>query len=108
MALRPATRSSAAAISPTVVFSEGRLIAVRGPHCASPASAARTKPAMVLPGEASATGVSGGTGTWARSPASGSRIMPLKKPEAAPLGRPGRTLTVIGRTLRPATKPLRV
>ena len=63
---------------------------------------------MVLPGDASATGVSAGTGTCARMPASGSRTMPLKKPEAAPLGLPGRTLTVMGRTLRPATKPLRV
>ncbi len=53
-----------------------------------------------------ATGVSSGTGQAARTPASGSRIMPLKKPEAAPLGWPGRTLTVISRTLRPRDEAL--
>ena len=32
----------------------------------------------------------------------------LKNEEAAPLGRPGRTVTVIKRALRPSMKPLRV
>ena len=36
------------------------------------------------------------------TPASGSRMMPLKKDEAAPLGLPGRTVTVISRALRPS------
>jgi hypothetical protein len=65
------------------------------------------QPSMVRAGEARATAVSRGTGQAARWPASGSRIMPLKKLEAAPLGLPGRTLTVISRTLRPRMKPLR-
>ena len=62
---------------------------------------------MVRAGDDSATRVSSGTGQAPRSPASGSRIMPLKKLEAAALGRPARTATVISRTLRPRTKPLR-
>ena len=36
------------------------------------------------------------------TPASGSRMMPLKKDEAAPLGWPGRTVTVISRAPRPS------
>jgi hypothetical protein len=43
------------------------------------------------------------TGQTASTPASGSRMMPLKKDEAAPLGRPGRTVTVISRAARPST-----
>jgi hypothetical protein len=64
-------------------------------------------PSIVRAGEASATGVSGGTGQAAFWPASGSRIIPDRKLDAAPLGLPGRTLTVIRRTLRPRMKPLR-
>ena len=50
VAALPATRSSAAAMPPTVRLSEGRLSAVRGPHCASLASAARTMPSTVRAG----------------------------------------------------------
>jgi hypothetical protein len=35
-------------------------------------------------------------------------MMPEKKLDAAPFGRPGRTVTVISRAARPSTKPLRV
>ena len=63
---------------------------------------------MARAGEASATSVAGPTGQAARWPASGSRMMPDMKPEAAALGRPGRTLTVISRMLRPRRNPLRV
>ena len=59
-------------------------------------------------GEDSATGVSGGTGQGARSPASGSRMIPDMKLDAAAFGLPGRTDTVISRTERPRTNPLRV
>ncbi len=104
----PATRSNAWAISPTVVVIAGRFTAVRAPHCPALAVAARRMPRTVLPGDESATGVSGATGQRARSPASGSRSMPDRKLDAAAFGRPGRTLTVIRRTLRPCTKPLRV
>ncbi len=38
----------------------------------------------------------------------GSRMMPLKNDEAAALGLPGRTVTVIRRAERPSMKPLRV
>ena len=104
----PATRASAAAISPGVVDRAGRFMAVRGPQSVSLASSARIRPSMVRAGDESATGVSGGTGHTACSPASGSRTMPERKLDAAALGLPGRTLTVIRRTLRPRTKLLRV
>src|SRR6218665_3262434 len=55
LAARPATCSSACAISRTVVVSAGRLTAVRTRHSAALALAARVMPATVLPGEASAT-----------------------------------------------------
>ena len=63
---------------------------------------------MLPAGEPRATAVAAGTGQRARSPASGSRTMPLRKLDAAALGRPGRTETVIRRTLRPRTRPRRV
>ena len=103
----PPSFSSAAAMAPTVVDKAGRLMAVRAPHASSLASAALISPSMVRAGEESATAVSGGTGHEARMPARGSRIMPLKKLEAAPLGFPGLTLTVISRTFRAQMKPLR-
>ena len=65
-------------------------------------------PSIVLAGEESAIGVSGGTGHAARRPASGSRTIPERKLEAAAFGAPGRTATVIRRTVRPRRNPLRV
>src|SRR2546429_314021 len=48
------------------------------------------------------------TGSSASRPASGSRMMPEKKPEAALLGLPGRT-TMLGRRIpTPSQKPRRV
>ena len=107
VACLPPSFSRAKAIVPTVVDRAGRLMAVRAPHASSLASAARISPSMVRAGEESATAVSGGTGHTARTPARGSRIMPLKKLDAAPLGLPGRTLTVISLTFLAQTKPLR-
>ena len=75
---------------------------------ASLTSAARRIPCRVRRGEDSAIGVSGGTGQAARSPASGSRMIPDMKLDAAAFGLPGRTDTVISRTERPRTNPLRV
>src|SRR5256885_8540088 len=98
----------ACAIAPGVVVIPGRVIAVRLPQAASLTAAARTIPSMVRRGEDNATGVSGETGQGARSPASGSRMMPDMKLEAAAFGLPGRTATVISRTERPRMKPLRV
>ena len=84
-----------------MTLTAGRLTALCPPQVCSSADAARRMPRIVLAGEARTTPVSGLTGQMARSPASGSRMMPEKKLEAAPFGRPGRTLTVISRTVRP-------
>ncbi len=91
-----------------VVVSAGRFSAVLLPQAASPTCAARRIPCRVRRGEDSATGVSGDTGQGARSPASGSRMIPDMKLDAAAFGLPGRTDTVISRTERPRTNPLRV
>ena len=48
------------------------------------------------------------TGSTASCPASGSRMMLEKKPDAALLGLPGRTQMVGRRRLMPSTKPLRL
>ena len=104
----PAARSSAATMSPTVTVSAGRLTALRPPHAAPDVSAARRSAATARLGEHSATSVCASTGQTARWPASGSRMMPDRNPDAAPFGRPGRTHTVISRTARPRRNPLRV
>ena len=95
-------------MSATVRVSAGMVTAVRPPQASSEDVAAHSSAPMALAGEARATSVPGSTGQTARWPASGSRMMPDRKPEAAALGRPGRTLTVISRTARPVRKPLRV
>ena len=48
------------------------------------------------------------TGRTASAPASGSRMMLEKKPEAALFGLPGRTQMVGSRRLMPSTSPLRL
>ena len=50
---------------------------------------------------------SSATGSTASSPASGSRMMSEKKPEAALLGLPGRTQIVGSRMPMPSKKPRR-
>src|SRR5579872_2352915 len=104
----PAVRSRASAIWATDTVSAGRFTAVRPPQAWSEDVAAHNRPPMALAGDASTTSVPGSTGHVARRPASGSRMMPDRKPEAAALGRPGRTLIVISRIARPRRKPLRV
>ena len=89
-------------------MSAGRLTAVRPPQASSLAVAAHRSPAMALAGEASATSVSGVTGQMARCPASGSLMTPDMKPDAAALGRPGRTLTLTRRRARPRRNPFLV
>src|ERR1700761_8078648 len=98
----------ASAMDRGVVASAGRFIAVLLPQDRSLTAAARRIPCRVRRGEDSATGVPGGTGQVARSPARGSRMIPETKLDAAALGLPGRTATVISRTERPRTNPLRV
>src|SRR5579859_1368102 len=104
----PATLVRAAAMSATVTVRAGMVSAVRPPQAWSEDVAAHSSAPTALAGEARATRVPGSTGQTARWPASGSRTMPDRKPEAAAFGRPGRTLTVIRRTARPFRKPLRV
>src|SRR5262249_22602522 len=104
----PATRSSAATMSPGVVVSAGRFIAVRLPHFRSVTVAAQMSPSTVHRGEDNAMGVSAGAGHSACIPASGSRMMLDRKLDAAALGFPGRTDTVINRTDLPRTNPFRV
>ena len=53
-------------------------------------------------GDETGCDTSADTGHIASSPASGSRMIPEKNDEAAPFGRPGRTVTVISRALRPS------
>ena len=56
----------------------------------------------VARGDDTGCDTSGDTGQTDSCPASGSRMMPLKNELAAPFGRPGRTVTVIRRALRPS------
>ena len=59
-------------------------------------------------GEACQWRTSSDTGSTASSPASGSRMMLEKKPEAALFGLPGRTQIVGSRIEMPSSRPLRV
>ena len=59
-------------------------------------------------GEACQCRTSSETGSTASSPASGSRMMLEKKPDAALFGLPGRTQMVGRRMLMPSSRPLRV
>jgi len=104
----PAIRSSAAAMSATLTVSAGRFTAVRPPQAWPDDVAAHSSPPTALAGELSAASTPGPTGQIARWPASGSLMMPDRNPDAAALGRPGRTLTVIRRRARPSRNPLRV
>jgi hypothetical protein len=72
------------------VRSDGRLIAVRWPHSASLASAARMNPSMVREGEDSATALRADRHARAHA---GQRLADHAAQEAgaAPLGSPGRT-----------------
>ncbi|MNC90136.1 hypothetical protein D3C83_61980 [compost metagenome] len=65
------------------------------------------KASTTLPGESSQTPVSGATGHSDTSPASGSRMMPLAKDEAAAFGLPARTTMVGSLSDRPSRNPLR-
>ena len=101
-------RSSALSMSLGVVDRAGRFSAVRLPQVRSSAVMALTIPSIVRAGDDRAIGVDAGTGQVARCPASGSRMIPEMKLEAAALGLPGRTATVMSRRLRPRINPRRV
>ena len=66
------------------------------------------RPCTVFDGDDTGCVTLASTGQVVSTPARGSRMMPLKNEDAAPLGLPGRTVTVIRRAERPSTKPLRV
>ena len=104
----PATRRSAAICSPTVQATPGMVRLMRGPSFSRVSEAACTrKPAAEL-----RAGVPVHhallTGSTASLPASGSRMMLEKKPDAALFGVPGRTQMVGSRMPTPSRKPLRV
>ena len=75
---------------------------MRPPMASRLASKTVIKPCTVLPGDDTGCDTVASTGQVVAVPAKGSRMMPLKKEEAAPLGLPGRTATVIKRAARPS------
>ena len=99
----PATSSKAFSISLTVTLRPGKFKAKRPCMASRLASKMVIKHLMVLLGEETECDTFSSTGQMDSMPANGSRMMPLKKEEAAPLGLPGRTVTVIKRAARPST-----
>ena len=106
--LSPATRRSASICSPTV---HGRRPAWSGCGAARAARVSMLAACIRKPtaerGLACQWRTSSGTGSTASWPASGSRMMPEKKPEAALFGLPGRTQIVGRRMPMPSKKPRR-
>ena len=80
----------------------GRFSERRWPHADAGSVYACSNEATTCRGDASHSSVSASTGQIAASPASGSRMMPDAKLDAAPFGLPGRTDTVGMRTARPS------
>jgi hypothetical protein len=106
-AASPPVFASASSIWRTDTVIPGRLSA-RGPTQRSAGtSCAWIRFAMASAGDISHIAVSGSTGHAASMPASGSRMMPLAKLDAAAFGLPGRTTIVGSRTARPSIIPLR-
>ena len=104
----PATRSSAAICSPTETDIPGMLRLRRGPIALRSMVPAWTRNPTADFGEACQCRTSSDTGRTASSPASGSRMMLEKKPDAALFGLPGRTQIVGRRMDIPSSRPLRV
>ena len=104
----PATRSSAAICSPTVTERPGMLRLRRAPIAAVSMVPAWMRKPTADRGEACQCRTSSETGSTASCPASGSRMMFEKKPEAALFGLPGRTQIVGRRMPMPSSSPLRV
>ncbi len=104
----PATRASAATISPTATEIPGTLIERVWANAPAPASWPISMFAITARGEITHIRVSRETGQIASTPASGSRMIPLANDDAALFGLPGRTVTVGRRSERPSRKPLRV
>ena len=104
----PATRRSAATMSPTLTLMPGTLIERRVVNADAGASWPTTRLSIAVRGDDTHILVCGDTGHSARSPASGSRMMPLANDDAALFGWPGRTVIVGRRSERPSIMPLRV
>ena len=104
----PATRRSAAICSPTVQATPGMVRLMRGPSFSRVSEAACTRKPAAERGLACQCITLSSTGSTASLPASGSRMMLEKKPEAALFGLPGRTQMVGRRMPTPSRKPLRV
>ena len=77
------------------------------PSCDVSSSAARSRKPTAERGEACQWRTSSPTGRIASLPASGSRMMPKRSPEAALFGAPGRTQIVGSRNPIPSKKPRR-
>ena len=103
----PATRARASICSPTVAESPGMERLRRWPSGAVSRPAACTRKPTAERGLACQWRTVSATGSTASWPASGSRRMPEKKPEAARLGRPGRMQMVGRRRPMPSRKPRR-
>src|SRR6185437_3622781 len=103
----PATRLSAAICSPTVADRPGMVSPRRGPAAARSMVAACWRKPTAERGVACQWRTVSGTGRTASLPASGSRRMLEKKPDAALLGRPGRMQMVGRRIEMPSRKPRR-
>jgi hypothetical protein len=105
--LSPATRRSASICSATVQHTPGIARLMRDLSCS------RVKPAAWMRKPTAARGLAwvwrtvSATGSTASAPASGSRMMPEKNPDAALLGLPGRTQMVGSRMPTPSRKPRR-
>jgi MFS family permease len=103
----PPTRSRLASISAGVTQMPGRFSVRQVPRRVPSSAIACTRLATTMSGDESHSRVSIGTGRFEGRPASGSRMIPLAKEEAAEFGFPGRTTMVGSRQTRPSTKPLR-
>ena len=89
-------------MSLTRTLIDGRFNASRPCSSSRLASNTRIRPSTVCAGDDTGCDTLVSTGRIASSPASGSRMMPEKNDDAAPFGRPGRTVTVIRRAERPS------
>ena len=106
--LSPATFRSASICSPTVTDRPGMVRLRRAPTLAPSRPAAWSRKFTAERGLACQWRTLSGTGSTASWPASGSRMMLEKKPEAAMLGLPGRTQMVGSLMPMPSMKPRRV
>ena len=104
----PAIRVRDSICSATVQEMPGMVRLIRSPSCARESEAACTRKPAAARGLAWVWRTVSGTGSAAACPASGSRMIEEKKPDAALLGLPGRTQMVGNRRPTPSRKSRRV